>query len=57
MNFKHFVIVKKYQDGRFFVADPALGNITFTEAKFEEIWEKKDGKGNLFIIFPSVILS
>lgn len=53
MNFKHFVIVKKYQNGRFFVADPALGNITFTEAKFEEIWEKKDGKGNLFIIFPS----
>ena len=53
MNFKHFVIVKKYQDGRFFVADPALGNITFAEAMFEEIWEKKDGKGNLFIIFPS----
>lgn len=53
MNFKHFVIVKKYQDGRFFVSDPALGNITFTEAKFDEIWEKKDGKGNLFIIFPS----
>ena len=53
MNFKHFVIVKKYQDGRFFVADPALGNITFTEAKFEEIWEQKDGKGNLFIVFPN----
>lgn len=53
MNFKHFVIVKKYQEGRFFVADPALGNISFTEAKFDEIWEKKDGKGNLFIIFPS----
>ncbi|MFO1391908.1 MAG: C39 family peptidase [Agitococcus sp.] len=55
MNFKHFVIVKKYQDGRFFVADPALGNITFTEAKFDEIWEKKDGKGNLFIVFPNNI--
>jgi len=53
MNFKHFVIVKKYQDGRFFVADPALGNISFTEAKFNEIWEQKDGKGNLFIVFPS----
>lgn len=53
MNFKHFVIVKKYQNGRFFVADPALGNITFTEEKFNEIWEKKDGKGNLFIVFPS----
>jgi len=53
MNFKHFVIVKKYKDGRFFVADPALGNISFTEQKFDQIWEKKDGKGNLFIIFPS----
>lgn len=53
MNFKHFVVVKKYKEGRFFVADPALGNISFTEAKFDEIWDKKDGKGNLFIIFPS----
>ena len=53
MNFKHFVVVKKYKDGRFYVADPALGNISFTEAKFDEVWEKKDGKGNLFMVFPS----
>ena len=53
MNFKHFVIIKKYKEGRFFVADPALGNLSFPEAKFDEIWDKKDGKGNLFIIFPS----
>ncbi|HNB20689.1 MAG TPA: hypothetical protein PK474_09605, partial [Agitococcus sp.] len=31
----------------------ALGNISFTEAKFDEVWEKKDGKGNLFMVFPS----
>ena len=53
MNFKHFVIIKKYQEGRFFIADPALGNLSFPEAKFDEIWDKKDGKGNLFIIFPN----
>ncbi len=53
MNFKHFVIIKKYQDGRFFVADPALGNISFPEAKLDEIWEKVDGLGRMFIIFPN----
>jgi len=41
MNFKHFVIVRKYQDGRFFIADPSLGNLSFPEAKFDQIWEKK----------------
>lgn len=53
MNFKHFVVIKKYQDGRFFVADPALGNITFTEARFDEVWDKVDGLGRMFIIFPN----
>ena len=53
MNFKHFVVIKKYQDGRFFVADPALGNISFPEAKFDEVWDKVDGMGRMFIIFPN----
>lgn len=53
MNFKHFVIVRKYQDGRFFIADPALGNISFPEAKLDEIWDKVDGLGRMFIIFPN----
>lgn len=48
-NFKHFVIVKKYQDGRFFVADPALGNVSFPEARLAEIW---DGKV-MFVVFPN----
>lgn len=46
--FKHFVVVKKYQDGRVFVADPALGNISFPEERFKDIWENNV----LFIIFP-----
>jgi len=47
--FKHFVVVKKYQDGRVFVADPALGNISFPEARFEEIWDNNV----MFIVFPN----
>lgn len=46
--FKHFVVVKKYQDGRVFVADPALGNISFPEERFKSIWENNV----LFIVFP-----
>lgn len=48
-NFKHFVIIKKYKDGRFFVADPALGNISFPESRFAEIWENNV----MFIVFPN----
>ncbi len=47
--FKHFVVVKKYRDGRVFVADPALGNISFPEARFEEIWDNNV----MFIVFPN----
>lgn len=47
--FKHFVVVKKYRDGRVFVADPALGNISFPEERFKSIWENNV----MFIIFPN----
>lgn len=47
--FKHFVVVKKYQDGHVYVADPALGNISFTEQKFREVWTENV----LFIVFPN----
>lgn len=46
--FKHFVVVKKYRDGRVFVADPALGNISFPEERFKQIWENNV----LFLVFP-----
>jgi predicted double-glycine peptidase len=48
-NFKHFVVVKKFKDGRFFVADPALGNISFPEHRFVDIWENNV----MFIVFPN----
>ena len=47
--FKHFVVLKKYQDGHVFVADPALGNISFTESKFLDVWDQNV----LFIVFPN----
>jgi uncharacterized protein len=44
--FKHFVVYKGYKDGRVYVADPALGNISFDQARFQEIWENN----TLFLI-------
>lgn len=47
--FKHFVVIKGFKDGRVFVADPALGNISFTIQRFEEVWLDNV----LFIVFPN----
>ncbi|ARN32087.1 C39 family peptidase [Acinetobacter baumannii] len=44
--FKHFVVYKAYKDGRVYVADPALGNISFDENRFKEIWDNN----TLFVI-------
>lgn len=44
--FKHFVVYKGYQDGRIYVADPALGNISFNADRFAEIWDNN----TLFIV-------
>lgn len=46
--FKHFVVFKGYKDGRIFVADPALGNISFMENRFESVWDDN----TLFMITP-----
>lgn len=45
--FDHFVVYKGYRDGRVFVADPALGNISFMENRFAEVWDN-----TLFMINP-----
>jgi hypothetical protein len=47
--FKHFVVVRDVHNDHVFVADPALGNISFTRSRFEEIWDQNV----LFLIFPS----
>ncbi|WP_288687973.1 C39 family peptidase [uncultured Acinetobacter sp.] len=44
--FKHFVVFKGYKNGRVYVADPALGNISFDETRFKEVWENN----TLFLI-------
>ncbi|XZW30890.1 putative pilus system C39 family peptidase FilB [Acinetobacter baumannii] len=44
--FKHFVVYKAYKDGRVYVAYPALGNISFDENRFKEIWDNN----TLFVI-------
>lgn len=44
--FKHFVVYKAYKDGRVYVADPALGNISFDETRFREVWDNN----TLFIV-------
>ncbi|MES2818972.1 MAG: C39 family peptidase [Pseudomonadota bacterium] len=46
--FKHFVVVRDVHDDHVFVADPALGNISFTRSRFEAIWDQNV----LFVIFP-----
>jgi len=47
--FKHFVVIRAVYDDRVYVADPALGNISFTMHRFLEIWDNNV----LFIVFPN----
>lgn len=47
--FKHFVVIRAVHEGRVYVADPALGNLSFTVARFLEIWDNNV----LFIVFPN----
>ncbi len=50
-DYKHFVVFRGIENGKVFVADPALGNTTLPLREFEEIWygrialviEPKDG--------------
>ncbi len=45
--FKHFVVVKAVRNQRVFIADPALGNLSFPQERFKEVWD-----GNvMFLVF------
>ncbi|MBD3656356.1 MULTISPECIES: C39 family peptidase [Marinobacter] len=46
--FKHFVVLRTIRDGRVYLADPSVGNISFTLGQFEEKWDDNV----LFIVFP-----
>lgn len=47
--FKHFVVIRSVHEGRVYVADPALGNLSFTLERFLDIWDNNV----LFIVFPN----
>lgn len=47
--FKHFVVYKGAKDGRIFLADPALGNISFTVSHFQDVWFDN----TLYMIMPT----
>lgn len=47
--FKHFVVIRAVYENRVYLADPALGNISFTLSRFLEIWDNNV----LFIVFPN----
>lgn len=47
--FKHFVVIRGVKDGHVYLADPSLGNISFTLSRFLEVWDKNV----LFIVFPN----
>ncbi|MFO8140612.1 MAG: C39 family peptidase [Marinobacter sp.] len=46
--FKHFVVLRTIRDDRVYLADPAVGNLSFTLDQFEEKWDDNV----LFIVFP-----
>ena len=46
--FKHFVVIRTIKNNRVFIADPSVGNISFTLPQFEEKWDQNV----LFIVFP-----
>ncbi len=46
--FKHFVVVRTIKDGRVYISDPSMGNITFTLDRFKEKWDQNV----LFVVFP-----
>lgn len=46
--FKHFVVVRAVKDGHVYVADPSMGNLSFTEEQFVNHWD-----GNvMFVVYP-----
>lgn len=47
--FKHFIVIRGVKDGHVYVADPSLGNISFTTKRFMEVWDRNV----LFIVFPN----
>ncbi|WP_396586597.1 C39 family peptidase [Bermanella sp. R86510] len=47
--FKHFVVIRGVKNGHVYVADPSVGNISFTLSRFMQVWDQNV----LFIVFPN----
>jgi predicted double-glycine peptidase len=46
--FKHFVVLRGVRGGLVFLADPAMGNITFPVGEFATLWDRN----TLFLAYP-----
>ncbi len=46
--YNHFVVLKGIYKNHVFIADPSLGNISFTVKEFEKMWYKNI----LFVVYP-----
>jgi predicted double-glycine peptidase len=46
--FKHFVVLRGVRGGLVFLADPAMGNITFPVEEFATLWDRN----TLFLAYP-----
>lgn len=46
--FKHFVVLRGVRGGLVFLADPAMGNITFSVEEFATLWDRN----TLFLAYP-----
>jgi predicted double-glycine peptidase len=46
--FKHFVVLRGVRGGLVFLADPAMGNITFPVDEFITLWDRN----TLFLAYP-----
>jgi predicted double-glycine peptidase len=46
--FKHFVVLRGVRDGLVFLADPSMGNITFSLSEFATLWDRN----TLFMAYP-----
>ena len=55
-NQNHFIVLYKYHNGKFYVADPGLGRMIYTECEFAKHWcsgEANEQKGICLLVEPT----
>ncbi len=48
--YRHFAVLRGIRGDRFFLADPARGNVRMPAFKFLDMWRDEDGKGVIFVV-------